>query len=342
MLSDCVATEAIAIRYTGSGSACSVSVDNTTGKLTTSVTGASDNLDITLSANENLNALSAVINATGKYTATNAICGTHAKPIHLKTQTIADIKGAIGQLTMDEAQYLTYETTGAKADLETKLKAYYPSYSCTSFAYPGGHSDATVRNYVHAAGFTGARGISSYSETTLLSSMSRYNTASVPTGNLVGLISETPTEAQVKERVLAWVEYLRWNGGFGNIYQHGFIAETTFDTDVSIETFGYILKALSESGATVLSYSDAMTRIASEAESTTGSTGSLAYVRSESHLGDASDYRLRAGSPAINAGVDVGLTTDFLGKPIRGVPDIGAYEFQSVGGGLGMGIIYGF
>lgn len=56
----------------------------------------------------------------------------------------------------------------------------------------------------------------------------------------------------------------------------------------------------------------------------------------------ASDYRLRAGSPAINAGTDVGLTTDYLGKPVRGVPDIGAYEFQSVGGGLGMGIIYGF
>lgn len=54
------------------------------------------------------------------------------------------------------------------------------------------------------------------------------------------------------------------------------------------------------------------------------------------------DFRLKAGSPAINAGTDVGLTTDYLGKPIRGLPDIGAYEFQSVGGGLGMGIIYGF
>lgn len=57
-------------------------------------------------------------------------------------------------------------------------------------------------------------------------------------------------------------------------------------------------------------------------------------------LQSATDYRLRAGSPAINAGTDVGLTTDFLGKPVRGVPDIGAYEFQNVGGGLGMGIIY--
>jgi len=42
--------------------------------------------------------------------------------------------------------------------------------------------------------------------------------------------------------------------------------------------------------------------------------------------------RLLATSPCKNAGVDVGLTTDFLGKPIRGLPDIGAYEIQPTGG----------
>ena len=41
-----------------------------------------------------------------------------------------------------------------------------------------------------------------------------------------------------------------------------------------------------------------------------------------------SDFRLQDESPAINAGVDVGLTTDFLGNPIVGLPDIGAYEYQ--------------
>lgn len=43
----------------------------------------------------------------------------------------------------------------------------------------------------------------------------------------------------------------------------------------------------------------------------------------------SSDFRLQAGSPAINAGVDVGLTTDYLGHPIIDFPDIGAYEFDS-------------
>ncbi|MCR4275695.1 MAG: hypothetical protein NUV83_03030 [Candidatus Wolfebacteria bacterium] len=41
----------------------------------------------------------------------------------------------------------------------------------------------------------------------------------------------------------------------------------------------------------------------------------------------AGDFRLNGGSPAINAGVDVGLAADILGNPIIGVPDIGVYEY---------------
>jgi hypothetical protein len=36
---------------------------------------------------------------------------------------------------------------------------------------------------------------------------------------------------------------------------------------------------------------------------------------------------LLAGSPAINAGVDVGLTRDYDGHYLIGNPDIGAYEY---------------
>lgn len=40
----------------------------------------------------------------------------------------------------------------------------------------------------------------------------------------------------------------------------------------------------------------------------------------------ATDFRLKSNSPAINAGVDVGLTTDYTGGKLAGKPDIGAYE----------------
>ena len=39
-----------------------------------------------------------------------------------------------------------------------------------------------------------------------------------------------------------------------------------------------------------------------------------------------SDFSLQASSPAINTGIDVGLTSDFNGMSIVGLPDIGAYE----------------
>ena len=39
-------------------------------------------------------------------------------------------------------------------------------------------------------------------------------------------------------------------------------------------------------------------------------------------------FTLQATSPCINAGMDVGLTQDYAGNPIVGLPDIGAYEYQ--------------
>ncbi|OGC94620.1 MAG: hypothetical protein A2W25_09345 [candidate division Zixibacteria bacterium RBG_16_53_22] len=44
----------------------------------------------------------------------------------------------------------------------------------------------------------------------------------------------------------------------------------------------------------------------------------------------SADFHLQAGSPAINAGINVGLTSDYAGNPIIGNPDIGAYEYTSL------------
>ncbi len=39
------------------------------------------------------------------------------------------------------------------------------------------------------------------------------------------------------------------------------------------------------------------------------------------------DFRLKAGSLAIDAGTNVGLTVDCVGNPVSSIPEIGAYEF---------------
>lgn len=51
-------------------------------------------------------------------------------------------------------------------------------------------------------------------------------------------------------------------------------------------------------------------------------------VCSRAALTDNSDYNLRSSSSLKNAGIDVDLTTDFIGNPIKGFPDIGAYEYR--------------
>jgi uncharacterized repeat protein (TIGR02059 family) len=50
---------------------------------------------------------------------------------------------------------------------------------------------------------------------------------------------------------------------------------------------------------------------------------------SGSYLQDL-DFDIQSNSPAINKGTDVGLSTDYAGNPISGIPDIGALEYQPV------------
>ncbi len=56
-------------------------------------------------------------------------------------------------------------------------------------------------------------------------------------------------------------------------------------------------------------------------------TGVGTDLNSDPLFVSASDFHLQASSPCINAGVDVGLTTDYDGVTISGLPDIGAYEY---------------
>jgi len=65
-----------------------------------------------------------------------------------------------------------------------------------------------------------------------------------------------------------------------------------------------------------------------------GSVYNWASVEAGFNYNDASGYTYTIS--------DFLPTTDFLGKPIRGLPDIGAYEFYGGAGQLGMGMIYGY
>ena len=51
------------------------------------------------------------------------------------------------------------------------------------------------------------------------------------------------------------------------------------------------------------------------------------FVNASGLFNTPTDFKLQSTSPCINAGADVGLTTDYNGDPVIGLPDIGAYEF---------------
>lgn len=51
-------------------------------------------------------------------------------------------------------------------------------------------------------------------------------------------------------------------------------------------------------------------------------------LKRDPKLVSATNLHLQSTSPAINAGVNWGQTTDYEGNPIIGTPDIGAYEYQ--------------
>ncbi|MDD5041941.1 MAG: right-handed parallel beta-helix repeat-containing protein [Candidatus Peribacteraceae bacterium] len=46
------------------------------------------------------------------------------------------------------------------------------------------------------------------------------------------------------------------------------------------------------------------------------------------HDASSLNVAILSGSPAIDGGIDVGLTSDYAENPIYGLPDIGAYEYQ--------------
>jgi len=62
--------------------------------------------------------------------------------------------------------------------------------------------------------------------------------------------------------------------------------------------------------------------------------GTTSSVEADPLFVSASDFRLQSGSPAINAGVDVSLTSDHWGYPVYGLPDIGAVESQGAAAAL--------
>lgn len=261
----------------------------------------------------------------GNYDDTYSYClaaGTY--PISGDTNILLDKTG----------RYFNEEIVLSKSDIETVVGG---GYTVKSFFYPRYKPDEDALAAVKAAGYTVA--LAAQNTPYQLSSIDNiYSLTNDWLGsnvwwntNMKGTGYDGLTTAQKEARCRAWVRDMALGMKFYGYWYAFCLPENSALPDAE---FGWMLSEFKNMGVRILSFTEARDYIAS-----TSTANDDGYARTFTQSYDGS---LKAGSPAINAGVDVGLTTDYLGKPIRGTPDIGAYEFQSVYGGFMMGLGVGF
>jgi hypothetical protein len=235
-------------------------------------------------------------------TAATLVAAGHEIASHGKTHT---------DLTTVDASTLATECSASKTAIETNITGY----TCKTLVCPYNGTSATVRTAIAAAGYIGARGDASSDSSTSMASFNIYNARVKGLFSLYG-DSADPTQATVDARLGALLEWAKYSGSVLFLYAHN-------ATECNAACWDKTLALVAQSDVQVMTLKDAIAYIKANG---TDSGDHLTWTRT---FTDQSDYHLSPASPAINAGTDVSLTSDFDGKPIRGgLPDIGAYEFQ--------------
>ncbi len=136
---------------------------------------------------------------------------------------------------------------------------------------------------------------------------------------LVGTKDEAHIRAGAR---IVWANAVA-NGGIINISYHNMVA------DLTLEEFLYVVDEWNKLGVEWGFFED----FANSLKASHATVDSMTYTKTYTD----SNYHLFSNSSAINAGVDVGLTTDILGNPIEGPPDIGPFEYGGRALSLGAG-----
>jgi hypothetical protein len=207
------------------------------------------------------------------------------------------------------------------ADSKTQAEALLADYTATTFAVPWGADSTNLYNAVIASGYDSFRYSSGRTTANFdLASINLYRMGYFITSDyLVGA-----TDADTISNTKAFCENVANSGMVIYLLAHS-------TSEATVEQWGVILDTI-QTYCPSITITDAATfvdTVKNGGEWTTADN--ITYTRT---WADLSDFRLKAGSPAINAGTDVGLTTDFAGRPIIGIPDIGAYEHTPSGGSI--------
>ena len=308
--SDAVAAMTISVTRVGTS-------DQWTGTLTTTTSGggAADlNINLASGAYNTINELVAYINSVPGYTCVkNANMSAEAKSVCLAAVAGQSIAGAGYTALVDQPSFFQVEITESKAWIESAVGG---GYVCRSFAYPGGITDATVKNAVRDAGYLAGRGDHTPpAPSDALSSMPVYGIHHIQIGEIDG----DGGLAATRRLAASWCVSFGQNGLMSCMLSHA--ADET-----SIEQWGWIMEVLQQDGIRIMTIGDAAEYIRTSGLWTNGAGDQLYWTRTFS---DASDLRLKPGSVLIDRGTAVGLVEDLDGNavPRGGAVDIGPYEY---------------
>ncbi len=313
---------AFSIQYVGAGSASTMTVGSNT--LTTSCTGDAGsnlNIDLTNASYDTVPELCTYIDGLASYTCTYNAQSESVKSIDLADISGQNIKTAIYTPLLDVTKYFDEEVTGAITDVHANIIKDGVAYSPITFVYPYNSISATAQTNLLSRGIKGATGVNSGSYGTVnLPMMNIMRTYVAGSGTTEGVDYDGMAivcDDNIERYVDSIVELMGAVGGILMIYGHDIQDDSHYCSRASWQRLIAELKRLGVYSTTM---EDAVAWLIANG---TTSDGGVTYTAT---FADSLNLHLQAGSPAVNKGVNVGLTTDFEGTEIKGSPEIGAYE----------------
>lgn len=321
--------------YTGS-----VSFDGTTFSIDASDNSCDFSADVTTASYDTITELYNAINAA-PYTTCITI-SSKGDPIQSTSiETLAaveipvtptaakvirvDAGTATNRFFVDE---ITDTQNAIEAAFGTKPRAY---------AYPGGKSlsqalvDWFETNYetvgIGAGRRSGTTKINSSAEWANLRNIALYEINTITVEQVLGPV--TPRNASyVRAYGAALANRVKATGEVIAFLIHPYAME------ISVEEWGWLIDGICSVDCGVIKTEGDVSAIVRAIGS--GWTSNDGGERWTTTFTDQADYRLQPGSPCIGMGTNVGLTTDYAGNSIRGMPDIGAYEYITRKGLIGL------
>ena len=226
--------------------------------------GLSDLLDTTLSGD--LAAMFTTISAETGLTGAASTADVTAPTLwgNSLANTLADVTdtiiatGANADFSLDAQRHFDEEVAGSVTDIETNI----PNYTCKGYGYVAGYNDISHNSLFHDAGLLGARATVSNLPTDVTRNFGSleknyvYNSCAVNIEDLLGGSPKgtTATREEARDGVYSLVLLAKQHGLHVDLYGHP-------DTEVGNTQFGYVVDALEEANANVVTLTQAYAAI---------------------------------------------------------------------------------